>query len=260
MSKTFIHPYMPNSAPGNRQAMLDALGIREVEELYGQSIPQELLYRGTMNIPKPIVSEYALQQHVHQILSRNETCDDYDSYLGAGCYNHYVPAICDEINSRSEFLTGYCGDTYSDHGKMQAIFEYTSMLGELLDMDIVSYTLYDGGQAVTSGLRMTIRLQAKEGHPERKDLLVPATMSPEILSQIKDYCKSVANIVPVACDPKSGRMDLNDLKTKLETGTAASVYIENPSYLGFWEEQAQQIADARMQMSAQGAAERRRKT
>ena len=61
---------------------------------------------------------------------------------------------------------------------MQAIFEYTSMLGELLDMDLVSYTLYDGGQAVNSALRMTIRIQAAAGHAERKDLLVPATMNP----------------------------------------------------------------------------------
>lgn len=242
MSKTFIHPYMPNSAPATRQAMLDTLGIQEVEELYSQSIPEELRYRGTMDIPKPVVSEYALQQHVNSIINRNNTCEEYDSYLGAGCYNHYVPAICDEINSRSEFLTGYCGDTYSDHGKMQAIFEYTSMLGELLDMDMVSYTLYDGGQAVNSALRMTIRIQAAAGHPERKDLLVPATMNPEILSQLKDYCKSVANIIPVACNPKSGRMDMADLEEKLEKGTAASGFVENPSYLGFWEEQIRQIA------------------
>lgn len=223
--------------------MLDALGIQEVEELYSQSIPQELIYRGTMNIPQPIVSEYALQQHVNKIMGKNITCEEYDSYLGAGCYNHYVPAICDEINTRAEFLTGYCGDTYSDHGKMQAIFEYTSMLGELLDMDVVSYTLYDGGQATCSALRMTIRIQAADGHAERKTLLVPSTMNPEILSQLKDYCRYAANIVPVACDLNTGRMDMNDLASKLEQGTVASVYIENPSYLGFWEEQVQQIAD-----------------
>lgn len=244
MTKTFIHPYMPNSAPATKQSMLDALGIQEVEELYGQSIPEELLYRGTMKLPKPIVSEYALQQHVNKIIGRNITCDEYDSYLGAGCYNHYVPAICDEINTRSEFLTGYCGDTYSDHGKMQAIFEYTSMLGELLDMDVVSYTLYDGGQAAASALRMTVRIQAAGGHPERRDLLVPATMNPEILSQVRDYCKTAANIVTVSCNPKTGRMDMADLKAKLEAGTAACVFLENPSYLGFFEEQAREIAGA----------------
>lgn len=56
--------------------------------------------------------------------------------------------MCDEIANRSEFLTAYCGDTYSDHGKMQAIFEYASMMAELLELDVVSYPTYDAGQAV----------------------------------------------------------------------------------------------------------------
>lgn len=74
-----------------------------------------------------------------------------------------MPAICDEINSRGEFLTAYCGDTYSDHGKMQAIFRYTSMMGELLDTDVVSYTTYDsGGQAVASSLRMAVETVREE--------------------------------------------------------------------------------------------------
>ena len=233
---------MPNSAPATRQAMLDALGIQEVEELYSQSIPEELRYRGTMDIPKPIVSEYALQQHVNSIINRNNTCEEYDSYLGAGCYNHYVPAICDEINSRSEFLTGYCGDTYSDHGKMQAIFEYASMMGELLDADAVSYTTYDAGQSVVSSMRIALRVQEARNTP--KDVvLVPATMNPEILSQAKEYCRNVAQIRKVAYDPATGLMDMRNLEDKLKEGNVGAVFYENPSYLGFFETQGQEIAE-----------------
>ena len=241
LSEPFIHPYMPNSAPANRQAMLDALGIREIEELYGQSIPEELRWRGRMKLPEPIPSEHALRRHVEGILRRNRSCEELDSFLGAGCYDHYVPAVCDEINSRAEFLTAYCGDTYSDHGKMQAIFEYTSLMGELLDMDVVSYTLYDGGQAVCSALRMCVRVQAAQGHRERRTLLVPATMNPDILSQLRNYAKPASEVVTVACDEKTGRMALTDLEDKLQTGTVAAVFLENPAYLGFWEEQAERI-------------------
>lgn len=241
MSRTFIHPYMPNSAPANRQAMLDALGIPEIEALYGQNIPEELRWRGKMKLPEPIPGEHALRRHMEDLLRRNVSCAEADSFLGAGCYDHYVPAVCDEINTRAEFLTAYCGDTYSDHGKMQAIFEYTSLMGELLDMDVVSYTLYDGGQAVCSALRMCARVQAAQGHGERRTLLVPATMNPDILSQLRNYARPAAEIEVVACSEKTGRMDLTDLEEKLRTGTVAAVFLENPAYLGFWEEQAAEI-------------------
>lgn len=243
MNERFVHPYMPNSAPGNRQAMLDALGLTSVEEIYGRNIPPELRYRGTMDIPAPILSEHALKRHVMGILDRNVSCEEYDSFLGAGCYDHYVPAICDEINGRAEFLTGYCGDTYSDHGKMQAIFEYTSMLGELLDMDVVSYTLYDGGQAVCSALRMAVRIQAADGHPQRRTILVPETMHPDVLSQLRNYCRHAAQVEVLPCVPATGRMDLDALRAALGRGTTAVVFFEDPSYLGFWEEQAREIAD-----------------
>ncbi len=244
MEKPFVHPYMPNSVPAAKEAMLKELGVSKIEDLYSERIRGDLRYTGTMNLPKPILGEYDLKQHVMGILNENDTCEEYANFLGAGCYNHYVPALCDEINTRAEFITGYCGDTYSDHGKMQAIFEYTSMMGELLDMDVVSYTNYDGGQAVNSSLRMALRIQEADGHPERCKLLVPGTMNPDILSQLCDYCKHVAEIVRLKYDAKTGLIDMADLSAQLADGKTAAVFFENPSYLGFFETQAKEIADA----------------
>ena len=126
---TFIHPYMPNSVPDIKKSMLEEIGVGSVEEIYKSLIPDDLLYKERLDLPEPITSEYELKKHVMGILNKNVTTETYISFLGAGCYRHQVPAICDELNSRGEFLTAYCGDTYSDHGKMQAIFEYTSMMG-----------------------------------------------------------------------------------------------------------------------------------
>ncbi|SCX90227.1 aminomethyl-transferring glycine dehydrogenase subunit GcvPA [Alkaliphilus peptidifermentans] len=235
-NKFIVHPYMPNSVPETKKEMLNALKVEKVEDLYKDVIPKHLRFKGEMRLPDPIFSEYELKKHVEKILSKNISSSDYISFLGAGCYQHYVPAVCDEINSRSEFLTAYCGDTYSDHGKMQAIFEYCSMMAELVDMDVVSYTNYDGGQASSSSIRMALRITG------RREVILPKIMHPEILSQVRDYCKHVADIKFVDYDPVTGQTDLKDLKNKISEKTAA-IYLENPSYIGILEEHGQEIAD-----------------
>lgn len=242
MEKEFIHPYMPNSVPKIKAEMLKEVGVEKIGDIYKSYIPDELLYKERLDLPEPIRSEYELKKHVMGILNKNATTEEYTSFLGAGCYKHQVPAICDELNSRGEFLTAYCGDTYSDHGKMQAIFEYASMMGELLDADAVSYTTYDAGQAVVSSLRTALRVQEARKTP-KSVLLVPSTMNPEILAQAEQYCRSVAEIKKVAHDPKTGLMDLTDLQNKLSEGNVGAVFYENPSYLGFFETQGQEIAD-----------------
>ena len=190
MEKTFVHPYMPNSVPEVQRQLLEELGAESIREIYESIIPQDLLYKGRLDLPEPIRSEYELKKHVTGILNKNISTEEYSSFLGAGCYKHQVPAVCDEINTRGEFLTAYCGDTYSDHGKMQAIFEYTSMMGELLDADVVSYTTYDAGQSVCSSFRMALRVHSAAGR-DRSVILVPDTMNPDILSQADAYCRNV---------------------------------------------------------------------
>lgn len=249
MEKTFVHPYMPNSVPEVKQELLDELGVGSVREIYESIIPQELLYKERLDLPEPIRSEYELKKHVSGILNRNVSTEEYTSFLGAGCYKHQIPAVCDEINTRGEFLTAYCGDTYSDHGKMQAIFEYTSMMGELLDADVVSYTTYDAGQSVCSAFRMAVRLQETAGK-ERSVILVPDTMNPDIYSQAVSYCRNVSEIVKVRHLPETGLMDMEELEALLKNGNAAAVFYENPSYLGFFETQAESIADLTHQYGA----------
>lgn len=231
---SFVHPYMPNSAPVVQKRMLDALGIDCIEDLYRDVIPEHLRFRGKMDLPEPIRSEFELTKHLEDILRQNSSCGEFVSFLGAGCYRRFVPAVCDEINSRAEFLTAYVGDTYSDHGKMQAFFEYCSLMAELVDMDVINYPTYDGGQAVASSLRMALRITG------RAELLLPATMNPEILSQVRDYCRHVARIKLVDYTSE-GNLDLADLESKLSEKTAA-VFFENPSYLGFIETQGRRIA------------------
>src|SRR5207247_4948842 len=168
------------SAPGIQRAMLDAIGARGVEELYG-SIPERLRVTGLLDLPEPLHSEYALRRHLTDVLDRNRSCGERLSFLGGGCWPHYVPAVCDEIANRGEFLTAYYGDTYGDHGKLQALFEYASLIGELVERDAVSLPTYDWGSAAATSISMAARIT---GRPRA---LLPASLGAGRRSLVEGY-------------------------------------------------------------------------
>ena len=222
-----VYPYIPNSVPAVKKRMLEDVGAKSTDDFY-QDVPESVRFRGKMDLPEPLLSEYALRRHVEGIMVKNKTCREYLSFLGAGCWQHYVPAICDEVSRRGEFLTAYAGEPYDDHGRFQALFEYASMMGELLNMDVVNVPTYDGFQATATSLRMASRITG------RREVLVSRTVSAGMLSKIRDYCKPAVEVKLVDYDPETGQLDLDALKAGISSATAA-VYFENPSYLGFIE-------------------------
>lgn len=230
-----VHPYLPNSVPDVKRSMCETIGISDVDELY-EDIPEELRFRGDMNLPDPLPAEPDLRRHVNSILSKNCTCEENISFLGGGCARHYVPAICDEINQRSEFLTAYAGEPYADHGRFQALFEYQSLMAELLDVDVVNVPTYDWAQAAATSLRMAARITGRE------EVLVSDAVSPDRRWVMENYCTPQLAIVPVAHCSCTGMMDLDDLASKISAKTAA-VYFENPSYLGPVETEGDAIAE-----------------
>lgn len=219
-----VYPYIPNSEPSVKQQMLDEIRAASIDELY-EDIPDALRLKRRMNLPEPFLSEYELRRHVEELLSRNKTCQEYLNFRGAGCYQHYVPAVCDEVNGRSEFLTAYAGEPYDDHGRFQALFEYTSMMGELLEMDVVNVPTYDGFQAAATSIRMASRITG------RREAIVCAPVNPDKLSMITHYCKPDITIRQIGLDRSSGQVDMTAFEAALSTETAA-VYFDNPSYLG----------------------------
>ncbi len=229
-----MHPYIPNSVERVKREMLSYIGVESVEELYA-SIPEEIKFKGRMNLPKPL-SEYELVRHVKGILSKNVSCEDYLCFMGGGTWPHYVPAVCDEIARRSEFLTAYAGDPYEDHGRWQALFEFQSLMAELVDMDVVTVPIYSWGHAAGTALRMAHRING------RREALIPKTISPERLMVMRNYVDPALDLVKVDYDPETGMMDLSDLERKLNENTAA-VYFENPSYLGFIETHGREICE-----------------
>ena len=217
--------------------MLATIGVQDVEELY-RAIPERLRFRGPLDLPEPCLSECELERRVRRILARNVTCDDYLSFLGGGCEQHHVPAVVDAMISRGEFLTAYYGNAYTDHGKFQALFEYQSLLCDLLGMEVAGYPLTCGLHASGTAVRMAARITG------RSEVLVPATMNPRRLQQMRTYCQrsEVKTITALAYDPVSGLLDRRDLEDKLHRNVAC-VLVENPSYLGVIESEMEAIAD-----------------
>lgn len=230
---------MPNSVPAIKQALLAALAVDSIEQLFEQ-IPAEHRCAKPLQLPPPLTSESALSRHMRGLLNNNTSCGEAMSFLGGGCWQHYVPAVCDEIARRSEFLTPVWGTPSSDHGRNQAWFEFTSQLGELLDLDLVALPVYSWGCAAGHAIRMASRLTG------RRQVLLPRRMDPERRKVIDSYCEPAAmpghiEIVEINSDPSSGQLDLADLEAKL-SGKTAAVYLENPGYLGQIEAAAAEVS------------------
>jgi len=241
MGKDFVHPYIPNSVPKIKREMLDFIGAKDADMLYAEMIPERLLLKQEMKLPEPILSELGLKRHVVDILSKNKTTEEYISFLGAGCWQHYVPKVCEVIQSRSEFLTAYAGGGYSDQGRFQANFEFQSLICELLGMEVSGLPTYDWGAAAGNSVRMASRLTGRD------EILVPKNMSPARLSILRNFCGSVdprggIKITTVDCDWETGRVDLGDLESKLSQ-KIAGVYFENPNYLGVIESEGAKISE-----------------
>ncbi|ALC86085.1 glycine dehydrogenase [Bacillus sp. FJAT-22090] len=233
MSKK-VHPYIPNMVSEVKREMLDEIGVNSIEELYS-CIPEELQLKSKLNIPKAL-NELELRRHIEGLLNKNKSANEYINFLGAGCWQHFIPAVCDEVNQRSEFLTAYAGEPYEDHGRFQALFEYQSLMAELVDMDVVNVPTFDWGQAASTSIRMASRIT------KRSRVLLANTVSPERRKIIKNYGTPQLTFEGVKFDLNTGLMDLADLEEKLSQDVAV-IYFENPSYLGFIESQGQKISN-----------------
>ena len=228
------HPYIPDSVPEVQEEMLKEIGISSLEELH-KNVPELLKLKNELDIPEAFPSEYALSRATEKILGRDTDCKENLNFLGAGCWQHYVPAICDEINGKGEFLTAYGGEPYNDEGRFQSLFEYESMVAELVDMDVVNVPTMDWAQAAATAICMAQRITG------RKEILIPEHTDVQKVQAINNYAQAVLSIVRVKNAP-DGCIDLEDLQAKISENTIG-IYFENPNYFGVIEPNGQKIAD-----------------
>ncbi len=237
------HPWLPNSPKEIKREILKAIGIKNIEELFSD-IPESARFRGDWNsleigLKRPL-SEIEVRRYVEKLLSKNKVFTSPPPFLGGGAWPHYVPTVVKYIMSRAEFYTAYTPyQPEMSQGLMQALFEYQSMIADLLEMEVVNSSMYDWASAVAEAFLMSVRVQKG-----KNKILVPSTMNPFHKSVVKTYTlpKDI-KVEEVKYDKETGLMDLEDLQEKLSKRDVAAVYIENPSFLGFIEENAKAIGE-----------------
>ncbi|MFV0407798.1 MAG: aminomethyl-transferring glycine dehydrogenase subunit GcvPA [Propioniciclava sp.] len=222
MTSDGVHPYIPNMAPAAREAMLAAVGAQSVAEFYAD-VPEALRLNRPLDLPPALTAEVDLARHVTEILDRNQPLRPGRSFLGSGTYHHHVPAVVDEVIGRSEFLTAYAGEPYEDHGRFQALFEYASLMAELLAMDVVTIPTYDSFQAAATALSMAGRITG------RRRVLVASDILPDRYSKVADFVRPNLDLVDVS--RTDGIADLAALAATVDTSVAA-IWVESPSHTG----------------------------
>jgi glycine dehydrogenase subunit 1 len=168
------------------------------------------------------------------VLAQNADTADHLSFLGGGCWGHAVPAVCDEIAGRGEFTSAFMGLWgASTTGAYQALFEYQSLISELVGLELASLPAYDWAWAASTALLMCVRATG------RSRILVADTIGPERRRQVTARLPLRVELAPVGHDPASGSIDLDELREQVHG--AAALYFENPSYLGLLENDVDEI-------------------
>jgi len=172
-------PFIANS-DADRMAMLEAVGVKSIEELFAD-IPQAKRFP-KLELPEGL-SELDVMREIESMAAKNVTASTCAWFLGAGAYNHFIPAAVGAIVSRGEFLTAYTPyQPEVSQGTLQAIFEYQSMAAELFGMEVVNASHYDGATALAEAV-----LMAWNHGGERRKIALPAALHPEYKGVIKTY-------------------------------------------------------------------------
>ena len=175
-----------------------------------------------------------VERHIDRILSKNR---HVLHFRGAGYYDHYVPAHVAEIASRQEYYTSYTPyQPEISQGMLQALYEYQSLMAEVVDMPVVNASMYDWPSALAEAALMCSRIN------HREKFIVPDTMSPLRRAVLTSYCQPAGiGIESVGHDLKTGMMDLDGVSDVARD--ACGIYMEQPSYLGFFDPGASAAAD-----------------
>jgi glycine dehydrogenase subunit 1 len=220
------HPFLPNLDDEIVNKMLKQVGAASVGELFSD-IPTELALKRKLAIPDG-EPEATVRREVTSRLSKNLTSPDALCFLGGGVAPHYIPAAVESIISRQEFYTSYTPyQPEISQGMLQALFEYQSLMCDLLGMQACNSSMYDWASSAAEAVRLAARVRAG-----RRDFLVAETVGPQRLEVIRTYVEPMGlKLRPVGFDKKTGEIERASLEAGLGDGVAG-IYLENPNFFG----------------------------
>jgi glycine dehydrogenase subunit 1 len=213
--------YVPHT-DRDRKNMLETIGVESTDRLF-DVIPSSVRLKQLLNLP-PELSEHHLLEHLSELANKNLVPSTL-SFLGAGAYRHFVPAVVDTILSRSEFMTAYTPyQPEVSQGTLQTIFEFQSMMCDLTGMDVCNASVYDGGCATIDAVYMAMAITG------RKKVVVSEGIHPQTLELLHTYLETT-----------EGELVVVPLRQGLSTGDgidaeSACYVFQNPNFLGYIED------------------------
>jgi len=217
--------FIPHTEAETEQ-MLRAVGTKNIDDLF-LDVPANLRFP-KLNIPQAL-TEMEAAAYLQGLASANETTRDMACFLGAGAYNHYIPAAVDSLKRRGEFFTAYTPyQPEISQGTLQVIFEYQSLIAKLTGMQVCNASHYDGATAVAEAAVLAFH----HFREQRSKIVVSSSVHPHYRATLRTYMQGYENMKVVGDDPgKDPLDDPNTLSDHLDTDTAL-LLISNPDFFG----------------------------
>jgi glycine dehydrogenase subunit 1 len=216
------------NTPDDQRAMLDAIGVSSMEELFAQ-VPADARLKRELKLP-PALSELELLEHMSDLANKNRPAGQMASFLGGGSYDHFIPSVVDYVASRGEFYTSYTPyQPEASQGNLQAFFEYQTLICQLTGMDVSNASLYDGGSAAAEAVLMAMHATRRE-----RKVVTAASVHPEYRHIISTYLVDLgAELVTIGAP--NGTVSPEKIAAAVDDQTAC-VLIQQPNFFGCIEE------------------------
>lgn len=215
-------PYI-STTEQERKEMLKAIGVESFQQLI-RCIPEKFILKEELNL-EPAYSEQQIARKVFKLMNSNKCTQAFDSYLGAGVYDHFIPAAVDAIVSRPEFYTSYTPyQAEVSQGTLQFVYEYQTMICELTGMEIANASMYDGASAAAEAILMAVR------STRNNKAVIAGTVHPTFLDVIRGYTEEL-DIELSFVESVDGVIDLKDLAKKVDDDIAC-VLVQTPNFFG----------------------------
>jgi len=203
-------------------SMLQVVGVENLDNLFS-TVPEDCRFRGDLKLPEAL-SEWELNDHMASLSDNMAVSPEYKVFVGAGSYEHFIPASASYLLSRSEFVTSYTPyQPEMSQGTLQAIYEYQTLAARLLGMEVATASHYDGSTALAEALLMAIRIS------KRKKVAVSSLIHPLYRQVIQTYFEPTGYEVVELPYLNNGLTDVTGLDGMDDL---AAVAIQSPNFFG----------------------------
>ncbi len=221
----FMVDQLPNL--GRESEMLNAMGMTSLDELFND-VPEDVRITQNMNLPDPQTEEEILAD-AKRILGANIAISERISFLGAGIYRNFVPASVMQLINRGEFLTSYTPyQPEVSQGMLQAMWEFQTLICELVGLPVANLSVYDGSSAAAEALTCAVRVHNRKAS-QKNTLFVSELTPPDRLSVIHNYIQGAGITLKYLRHGSDGCLDMDSIA---EAAGSCGVYVEQPNPLG----------------------------